>query len=260
MQQDKIALPFARADMVERKRVQRFGKPRQLMIMGCEQTAAPVHLVDRLDHRPGEREPVIGRGAAPDLVENHEALRGRLREDRRGLDHLDHEGRSPARQIVARPHAAEQSVDQPEGRGACRYEGACLREHDDQSVLAQEGRFTAHIGAGDKPKPVGFGQRHIIGDEAFAAFRQRRLDHRMSPAPYVEARFVGDVRPAPVVAHRMVGERRGDVDPREHVAARGDRLAALGRGFGQRFEMRSFGCHRMHPRLGHARRRFVQIR
>ena len=82
----------------------------------------------------------------------------------------------------------------------------------------------------------------------------------MSPAPYVETGFVGDIRPTPVVAHRRVGGRRGDVDPREHVAARGDRLAALGRGFGQRFEMRSFGCHRMHPRLGHARRRFVQIR
>ncbi len=32
-----------------------------------------------------------------------------------------------------------------------RNEGAHLREHDDQRVLAQEGRLTAHVRAGDQP-------------------------------------------------------------------------------------------------------------
>src|SRR3546814_2268894 len=65
--------------MVERERVQCFGEPRQLVIVRCKEAAAFVDLMHRLDHRPGEREPVVGRGAAPDLVEDDEALRGRLR-------------------------------------------------------------------------------------------------------------------------------------------------------------------------------------
>src|SRR3546814_8893318 len=97
---DLVALPLARADMVERERGQRFGEPRQLMVMRCEEATAFVHLMHRLDHRPGERKPVIGRGAAPDLVQYDEALRGRLREDRRGLDHLDQIGRASCRERV----------------------------------------------------------------------------------------------------------------------------------------------------------------
>ncbi len=44
------------------------------MIMGREQRPAADLVVHRLDHRPGDREPVIGRGAAADLVEDDEAL------------------------------------------------------------------------------------------------------------------------------------------------------------------------------------------
>src|SRR3546814_3768894 len=64
-----------------------------------------------------------------------------------------------------------------------------------------------------------------LGNEALAGFRQRRLDHRMPAAGDVETGGVGKVGATPVVAHRMVGERGGDVDSRENVAARGDRLA-----------------------------------
>ena len=49
-------------------------------------------VVHRLDHRPGNRQPVISRCAAPDLVEDDQAARRRLGKDRRRLDHLDHEG------------------------------------------------------------------------------------------------------------------------------------------------------------------------
>ena len=41
-------------------------------------------------------------------------LRRRLGEDRGGLDHLDHEGRAAAREIVRRADAAEQAVDDAE--------------------------------------------------------------------------------------------------------------------------------------------------
>ena len=73
VQQHEIALPLARADVVQRQRVEPVGEPRQLVIMGREQAAAADLVVHRLDHRPGDREPVIGRGAAADLVEDDEA-------------------------------------------------------------------------------------------------------------------------------------------------------------------------------------------
>jgi hypothetical protein len=81
--------------------------------MGGEEAAAAVDVMNRLDDRPGDGEPVIGGGAAPDLVEDHEAALGRLRQDRGGLDHLDHEGRSPAREIVRRADPAEQRSTRP---------------------------------------------------------------------------------------------------------------------------------------------------
>ena len=75
VEQDEVALPFARADVVQRQAVEPPGEPRQLMIMGREQGPAFDLVVHRLDHRPGDREPVVGRGAAPDLVEDDEAVR-----------------------------------------------------------------------------------------------------------------------------------------------------------------------------------------
>ena len=95
------------------------------------------------------------------LLINHlrgavKAVGGRLREDGGGFDHFDHEGRAPAREIVARADAAEQPVDEAE---PCRDGGdkaARLREHDDERILAEKGRFAAHIGAGDEPEPVAF--------------------------------------------------------------------------------------------------------
>ncbi|KAG5734964.1 hypothetical protein E4T56_gene20429, partial [Termitomyces sp. T112] len=75
VQQHQIALPFTRADMVERQRLTRISQPRQFMIMGGKQAAAPVDPMHRLGHRPCQREAVIGAGAAPDLVEDDEAAR-----------------------------------------------------------------------------------------------------------------------------------------------------------------------------------------
>ena len=92
MEQDEIALPLARADMVERERVEPFGEPGQLVIMRREQATAAIDVVHRLDDRPGDGETIICGRAAPDLVENDEAVLGRLGEDRRRLDHLHHEG------------------------------------------------------------------------------------------------------------------------------------------------------------------------
>ena len=73
VEKDQIAFPLARADVVKRQAVEPSGEPGQLVIMGGEQSPALDLVVHRLDHRPGDREPVIGRGAAADLVEDDQA-------------------------------------------------------------------------------------------------------------------------------------------------------------------------------------------
>ena len=84
--------------------------------MRREERAAAIDLVQVLDRGPGDGEPVERRGAAADLVEDHEGARRRLVEDGGRLDHLDHEGRASAREIVGRADAREQPVDDAEMR------------------------------------------------------------------------------------------------------------------------------------------------
>ena len=123
--------------------------------MGGEQGPAAVGLVQALDRRPGDREPVEGRGAAADLVEDDEGAGRRLVQDRRRLDHLDHEGRAAAREVVGRADPGEQAVDDADPRLAGRDEGADLGEDGEQRVLAQEGRLAAHVRAGDEEHAAG---------------------------------------------------------------------------------------------------------
>ena len=81
------------------------------MEMGGEQRAAFVDVMQMLDRGPGDRQPVEGGGAAADLVQDDQRARAGLIEDSRGLHHLHHKGRAPARQIVGGADAREQPVD-----------------------------------------------------------------------------------------------------------------------------------------------------
>ena len=121
----------------------------------------------------------------------------RLREDGGGLDHLDHEGRTAAREIVRGADAAEQAVDDADLGAGGGDEAAGLREHGDQRGLAQEGRLAAHVRAGDQPQPVVRAEREIVGDEALAAVAKRGFDDRMAPGFDLEARLVGELRQRP---------------------------------------------------------------
>ena len=141
-------------------------------------------LVQMLDRRPGDRQAVEGRGAAPDLVEDDQRAFAGLIEDRGGLHHLDHEGRASAGEIVGRADAREQAVDDADLGPLRRHEAAHLREHDDQRVLAQERRLARHVRAGeqpDSPRARILRRRKIavVGDERIA---DRLLDHGVAGA------------------------------------------------------------------------------
>ncbi len=47
----------------------------QLVEMGGEQRAATIDVVQMLDRRPGDRQPVEGGGAAPDLIQDDQRMR-----------------------------------------------------------------------------------------------------------------------------------------------------------------------------------------
>ncbi len=184
VQEHDLVLPLLHAHRVGRQRGQPLLERTQLVIVGGEQGAAPVDVVQMFERRPGDRQAIEGRRAATDLVEDDEAPRRRLVQDGRGLDHLDHEGRAAARQIVGGADAAEQAIDDADGRRLGRHEGTGLRHHRDQRVLAEEGRLAGHVGAGQQPQPPLGAKVAVVGHE-----RQRRPAGRGPPRPRDGARL-----------------------------------------------------------------------
>ena len=183
--------------------------------MRGKQRAASVGFVQMLHRRPSNRQPVIGRGAAPDLVQNNQGPIIGLIQNRRRFDHFNHKGRPPPRQIVRGPNPAEQLTDQPDMRRFRRHKAARLRQQGDQRVLPQKRRFTRHIGPGQQPdrRRLLLGQRAIIRHESPATLpAQRAFNHWMPSALHHKGAARIDTRLAPVFGHRQVGETRRKVN------------------------------------------------
>ncbi len=142
------------------------------------------------DHGPGQRETVVGRGAASDFIENDEAARGSRVEDHRGFGHLDHERRAAAREIVRSADAREDAVDQRQENGIRGHPRTHLRHDCDQRRLAEIGAFAAHVRAGDDGDlVVGVIEIEIVGDETAGFFARELFDDRMAARLY--AHFAG---------------------------------------------------------------------
>ena len=152
VQKDDIVLPFLDAHGVAGKARQGLRQAGELMIVRGEEGAAFVGLVQIFEAGPGDGKSVVGRRAAADLVEDDQRAFRRLIEDRRGFDHLDHEGRASARQIVRRADAAEQAVHRADMRAFRRNVATHLRHQRDQRVLPQKRRFPRHVRAGEQPE------------------------------------------------------------------------------------------------------------
>ena len=89
---------------------------RELLVVRGEEGPGPPRGVAMqvFDDRPRDAKPVIGRCPAANLVQNDQRAVGGVVEDVRRLVHLDHEGRVPARQVVAGPDPGEDPVHHPE--------------------------------------------------------------------------------------------------------------------------------------------------
>ena len=141
------------------------------MIMRGKQRPCPVHVVQMFQRGPSDGETIISGRPAANFIKDDQGAVIRLVQDRGGFDHLDHEGRAPARQIVRRADATEKLADNADMGRACGHETAHLRHQRNQGVLPQEGRFTGHVRAGQQPDVRGFAlgtKVAVIGDKRLA--------------------------------------------------------------------------------------------
>ena len=128
-----------------------------------------------------QREAVEGRGPAADFIHKNERLRGGGIEDGRCFGHLDHEGRAPARQIVACADSREDPVDGSQNTVGCWHITAEMGEDDNQGRLAHERRFSPHVRSGDHGQSTVIAQDAVIGIEALSAALQSLFDDGVTP-------------------------------------------------------------------------------
>ena len=101
------------------------------MKMRCKKRTAAIDFMKMFNRGPCNRETVKSRCAAPDFIKNHERLRRGLIEDRSRFDHLNHEGRATARQIIRGPHTRKQAINKPDTRALCRHKTSRLGHDND---------------------------------------------------------------------------------------------------------------------------------
>lgn len=180
--------------------------------MRREQRPAPIHAGQILQTGKPDRDAILGRGAAADLVHDDErAVRG-VAQDMGRLEHLDHEGGLVAKQVVGGADAAEEVVDDAEGGVGGGNEGARLREDGDEGVLAQEGAFAGHVGTGEEPDGLGGADEAVVADECAALVAQALRDGRVAAGEDLVGRAEVEERAHVGLVVREEGEGAGDVE------------------------------------------------
>ena len=159
----------------------------ELVVMGGEQGLGPLPgLMDILHQGAGDAHAVVSGGAAAYLVEQHQRARREVVHNHRSLQHFHHEGGFAAGDVVGGAHAGENLVEIPEPGGCGRYEGARLGHQHNQRSLAQQGRFTRHVGAGENHY-LGAGGVHVdVVRHVFLARGHQGFDDRMAARLDVE--------------------------------------------------------------------------
>ena len=193
-EEDDFVVPFADRDIAVGHSGAGAGEVGEFVVMGGEEGAAGCDVVEVLGHAPGDGEPVEGRGAAADFVEDDETAVGRVVEDGGGLVHLDHEGGLSAREVVARADTGENAVDQSDLGFSRGNEAAGLGEEDKEGDLADVGAFAGHVGAGEDDEAGGIGVEHgVVGNEAPGG--HGLVEHRVASVGDVDGAAGGEFRP-----------------------------------------------------------------
>ena len=186
-----------------------------------DERAAVRRVVEVLDERPRDREAVEGGRAAAHLVQDDQAPRRRAAQDRRRLEHLHHERRLPAGEVIGGADAREDAVEDRDLRLRRRHERARLREQDRRRDLPQVRRLAAHVRPGDDEDPFLRREVAVVRDERLLS--AHRLDDRMARVGQAEARAGGQSAAGPTgpdsavsakLAATSIGEPRRTRRPR----------------------------------------------
>ena len=192
----------------------------QVVVVRREQRPRAHLAVDELRRRAGDGEAVGRRGAATDLVEEDERVRGGVVEDVGQFRHLAHKGRLPARDVVGGPDAGEYPVQDGQFSRRRGDERPGLREQTGQRDLPHIRRLPAHIRAGDDGDVTGV-EVDPVGDE----LRLRPLDDRVATL-FDPQRLRAHFGPDVVFARGHGGEGGEDVQSSERLR---ERLEPVGR-------------------------------
>ena len=120
MQEHDLVVPLLHGDVEVADAGELFFEIGQFVVVRGEESAATDRVVDVLDDAPGERQAVVGAGAAADFVEDDEAAwRGGV-EDAGRLGHFDHERALAAGEFVAGADAGEDAIGDADRRRGAR--------------------------------------------------------------------------------------------------------------------------------------------
>ena len=162
--------------------------------------AAPSPSCQLFRYGPRQRQPVERARAASDLVKDDEAAFGGLPQDACGLHHFHHKRTLALRQIVRSAYAGEDAIAQAKLGFPGRDERTHLREEADQCGLAEYGRLTRHVGAGDQQEPPVLIHMEVVGHER--GFSDNTLNDWVAPFPDCDGLPGMKHGARPVVAHR----------------------------------------------------------
>ena len=115
--ENHLPAPFAHLHGGQRQFRQFGSERRQFMEMRGEDSAAADAVMQSFQHRPGDGQAIPGGGAAPDLIQHHQGLRAGQVQYRCGFGHFDHEGGTPAGNVIRRANAGEKPIHQAKPRG-----------------------------------------------------------------------------------------------------------------------------------------------
>ena len=229
VQEDDLVAPLAHGHALVADARVALGQVGELVVVGGEEGAGADLGVDVLDDGPGQGQAVEGRGAAADLVQDDEGAFGGVVEDVRDLDHLDHEGRGAAADVVARADPGENAVDHADASLGGRHEGADLGQENDQRGLADVGGLARHVRAGqERDRLLLEAQLAVVGHEGLAGGRE--LDDRVAAVGDADLLALVDLGGHVAVVGGPLGEAGQDVQ--------------LGQGLGRVQDAPDLGRHR----------------
>ena len=198
----------------------------KFVIMSRKERLCPIAVFMYVLHdRAGDGHSVVGGSASSDLVEKHEGTRRNVVEDHRGLEHLHHEGRLSAGNVVRSTDAGEYLVAVADAGLCGRNERTYLGHKDYEGRLPQEGGLTGHVRTRENNDLLGLiVEIYIIRNELLPCLHHG-LDHRMTACLDVDDLALVHLRAAVAVAYREVGKSG------EHIKSRKDAAVLLDGGY-----------------------------